>query len=96
MQTVRACLTTASFRKTDSLFVLMYGPNKGALASYSTISKWLRLTIIQFYGLKDQIPPFFFSRCTAPNLLILLGIKQLFPVFAATWFFVHPFSSSTI
>lgn len=58
-------LTTASFRKADSLFVLMYGPNKGEPASSSTISRWLRLTTIQSYGLKDQIPPFLFKgHCT--------------------------------
>lgn len=48
---------TASFRRTDFLFVLLHGKNKGMRASVRSISSWVVQTIQRAYKAKGMVPP---------------------------------------
>ncbi|CAJ0963288.1 unnamed protein product [Ranitomeya imitator] len=48
---------TASFRRSDALFVLPKGPRKGFLASKATIAKWIRSAIQESYRVRGLPVP---------------------------------------
>lgn len=47
----------SSFHKLEALFVLSSGQKKGLWASKSSLATWIRLTILETYGLAGVSPP---------------------------------------
>lgn len=87
---------SASFRKTDCLFVLTEGPRKGQLATSSTISRWIRQIIIQAYGLKRKVPPWDLKAHSTRGVSASWAVRQQVSMAqvckAAAWSSVHTFT----
>lgn len=97
VRAVKAYLgATTQIRKTDVLFVLPEGPNRGQAASKATISKWIRQLIIQAYGLKQKIPPFQIRAHSTRDIGASWAVHHRASMAqickAATWSSVHTFT----
>ncbi|XP_044159112.1 uncharacterized protein LOC122944655 [Bufo gargarizans] len=49
---------TSSFSRTDSLFVIPEGPRRGLAALKTSISRWIRMAIVEAYHVKNRAPSF--------------------------------------
>uniref|UniRef100_A0A803JRA6 Core-binding (CB) domain-containing protein n=1 Tax=Xenopus tropicalis TaxID=8364 RepID=A0A803JRA6_XENTR len=92
----RYLLQTESFRKSENLFVVFSGKNKGLTASKLTLSRWLKDTIQTCYIAAKLSPPIFIkahsTRATSTSWAERLLVPPNQICKAATWSSLHTFS----